>query len=593
MAQSYKFVIGGTTYNLASDLGLVVQQMLGAGAPPVDNIASQYALTDGAYFQRRIHRPRTVTLICQLAGTSAANLAALRADLVELLLGAGSFTLRYSPNSGTITELDLAVRYAGGLEGGQVEANIEQLAIQLLAVDPFWNAGAAGSVSIGVGGALSAAAGFMRTGLAWASMTGSGYPTAAALTAGSIASNVAGTVIYICSGSTLYRWSSGTWSSWTANATIRCVAFQANNVGIYVAGDFTTINGVACSYIATFNGTATFAAIGTPAGVSSAHALEVASDGYPVIGGNSGAAGIYHYNGATWDAVGSGVIPTGRTYALECTADGYVWIGCSSTGAELYKVQVTPGIPGTPATISPTPSAGQILAVALDANGILWVGGLFTLSGVSRYLAGWTGSTWIIPSGVTTPVLALRCTQAGAVYIGCGADANGISLMELQAGYVATQVIGWEMKTDGVAAIAASYAGDILVVGKSGTTTAYTASSAAVTAAGSDGHFTLAIVCTTAATILEVANFTTGVGASLALAVGAGDTITIDTRAGTITSALLGRLVGQVVNNVSMASLVLAKGANTIAVMLRTPASITATANVTAAGRYYSAEGLA
>lgn len=591
MAQSYKFVIGGTTYNLASDLGLVVQQMLGGGAPPVDNIASQYALTDGAYFQRRIHRPRTVTLVCQLAGTSAANLAALRADLVELLLGAGAFTLRYSPNSGTVADLDLTVRYAGGLDGGQVVANIEQLAIQLLAVDPFWTAGAAAPVSIGVGVALSAAAGFMRTSLAWASMTGSGYPTAAALTPGSIAANVAGTVVYICSGSTLYRWSSGTWSSWAANNTVRSVAFQANNVGIYVAGDFTTINGVACNYVATFNGTATFATMGAaPSGAVSVRALNIASDGLPVILTDSAVEACFHYNGSTWDQVGAGTIPKGRQYALECTTDGYAWIGCSG-GAELYKVGVVPI--GAPATISPTPSAGSILALALDANGILWVGGNFTLSGVTRYLAGWTGSTWIIPSGVTTGVLALHCTQAGAVYIGCAADADGRSFLELQSGYVATQVLGWEMKTSGIVAIGASYAGDILIVGKDGTTAAYTASSAAVTAAGSDGHFTLAIACTTAATILEVANITTGVGASLALAVGAGDTITIDTRAGTITSALLGRLVGQVVNNVSLASLALAKGANTIAVMLRTPASITATASVAAAGRYYSAEGLA
>lgn len=591
MAQSYKFVIGGTTYNLASDLGLVVQQMLGGGAPPVENVASQYALTDGAYFQRRIHRPRTVTLICQLAGTSAANLAALRADLVELLLGAGAFTLRYSPNSGTVADLDLTVRYAGGLDGGQVVANIEQLAIQLLAVDPFWNAGSASPVSIGVGVALAAAAGFMRTSLAWASLTGSGYPTAAALTRYSIASNVAGTVIYICSGSTLYRWSSGTWSSWSANATIRCVAFQPNNVGVYVCGDFTTINGVACSYTAKFDGSATFVAIGTPFGISSAHALDVASDGQPVIGTNSGASGVLKYDGAgTWTYVNAAVIPRpgGVAYALECTTDGYVWIGTNA--GWLSKELIASSSSSAPSTV---PSAGTINAIRLDANGIVWVGGNFTLSGVTRYLAGWTGSDWIIPSGITTEVLALHCTTAGAVYIGCTADADGRSLLELQSGYVATQVIGWEMKTSGVVAIGASYAGDILVVGKNGTTTAYTASSASVTAAGSDGHFTLAIVCTTAATILEVANITTGVGASLALAVGAGDTITIDTRAGTITSQLLGRLVGQVINNVSLASLALAKGANTIAVMLRTPAGITATANVAAAGRYYSAEGLA
>jgi len=591
VAQSYKFVIGGTTYNLASDLGLVVQQMLGAGAPPVDNIASQYALTDGAYFQRRIHRPRTVTLICQLAGTSAANLAALRADLVELMLGAGAFTLRYSPNSGTITELDLAVRYAGGLEGGQVQANIEQLAIQLLAVDPFWNAGAATPVSIGVGVALAAAAGFMRTSLAWASMTGSGYPTAAALTKGSIASNIAGTVVYICSGSTLYRWSSGTWSSWAANATVRCVAFQPNNVGIYVGGDFTTINGVAVARVAKFDGTSTFAAIGTPFGVSSTHALDIASDGQPVIGTDSGASGVLKYDGAgTWAYVNAAVVPRpgGVAYTLECTTDGYVWIG--TNGGWLSKELIASASSSVP---SPAPSAGTINAVQLDANGMLWVGGNFTLSGVTRYLAGWTGSAWIIPTGVTTEVMALRCQQSGAIYIGCTGDSAGGSFLEMQSGYVCTQVLGWEMLTSAVVAIGSSYAGDILVVGKNGTTTAYTASTASVTAAGSDGHFTLAITCTTAATIREVANITTAVGASLALAVGAGDVITFDTRAGTITSQLQGRLVGQVINNVSLASLVLAKGANTLAVKLQTPASITATAAVTAAGRYYSAEGLA
>lgn len=585
MAQSYKFVIGGTTYNLASDLGLVVQQMLGGGAPPVDNIASQYALTDGAYFQRRIHRPRTVTLVCQLAGTSAANLAALRADLVELLLGAGAFTLRYSPNSGTVADLDLTVRYAGGLDGGQVVANIEQLAIQLLAVDPFWTAGAAAPVSIGVGVALSAAAGFMRTGLAWAAMTGSGYPTAAALTPGSIAVNVAGTVVYICKGSTLHRWSSGTWSSWSADAAINCVAFKADGVGVYVAGAFTTINGVAAAEVAAFDGVSTFTGYTTP-GVGAVVALKTDTYlGGPVVGGSAGIKTKIYYSGFGWIAYDPST-PGGTVKALEMDQAGNAWIG-TSTGYLAKAGFVGEVIP------SPAPSAGTINALALDANGILWVGGNFTLSGVTRYLAGWTGSAWIIPSGIGTEVLALRCTQAGSVYIGCAADADGRSFLELQSGYVATQVLGWEMKTSGIVAIGASYAGDILIVGKDGTTAAYTASSAAVTAAGSDGHFTLAIACTTAATILEVANITTGVGASLALAVGAGDTITIDTRAGTITSALLGRLVGQVVNNVSLASLVLAKGANTIAVMLRTPASITATASVAAAGRYYSAEGLA
>ena len=587
MAQSYKFVIGGTTYNLASDLGLVVQQMLGGGAPPVDNIASQYALTDGAYFQRRIHRPRTVTLICQLAGTSAANLAALRADLVELLLGAGSFTLRYSPNAGTITELDLAVRYAGGLEGGQVKSNIEQLAIQLLAVDPFWIASAATPAGFGgVGDYIAAAAGFMRTSLAWAAMTGSGYPTAAALTPGSVAVNVAGTVVYICKGSTLHRWASGTWSSWTADAAINCVVFRADGVSVYVAGAFTTINGVSAAEVASFDGVSTFTGYTTP-GVGAVVALKTDTFylGGPVVGGSAGAKTKVYYAGTGWVAYDPST-PGGTVKALEMDHLGNAWIG-TSTGYLAKAGFVGEVIP------SPAPSAGTINALALDANGILWVGGNFTLSGVTRYLAGWTGSAWIIPTGVTTEVLALRCTQSGAVYIGCTADAVGGSFLEMAAGYVCLHVAGWEMKTSGVVAIGSSYAGDILVVAKNGTTQAFTHKTLSVTAAGADGHFTLVVTCTATCTIRSIANYTTGVYAGLNLACVAGEVVTFDTRAGTIASSARGRLAGQLLNGISLAALVLQKGANVMAILLDQPDAVPATATISASGRYYSAEGLA
>jgi len=588
VAQSYKFVIGGTTYNLASDLGLVVQQMLGGGAPPVDNIASQYALTDGAYFQRRIHRPRTVTLVCQLAGTSAANLAALRADLVELLLGAGAFTLRYSPNAGTIAELDLAVRYAGGLDGGQVNSNIEQLAIQLLAVDPFWIASAAAPASFGgVGDYIAAAAGFMRTSLAWAAMTGSGYPTAAALTPGSVAVNSAGTVVYICKGSTLYRWASGTWSSWTADAAINCVAFKADGVGVYVAGAFTTINGVAAAEVASFDGVSTFTGYTTP-GVGAVVALKTDTFylGGPVVCGSSGAkCKWYSPILPGWVAVASGT-PAGTATALAMRGDGNAWIG-TSTGYLVLARFLSDTVP------SPAPSAGKINALEEDANGILWVGGNFTLSGVTRYLAGWTGSAWIIPSGVTTEVLALRCTQAGAVYIGCTADALGGSFLEMVAGYVCLHVAGWEMKTSGVVAIGSNYAGDVLVVAKNGTTQAFTHKTLSVTAAGSDGHFTLVFTCTATCTIRSIANYTTGVYASLELDCVAGEVVTFDTRAGTITSSARRRLAGQLLNGISLSALALQKGTNTIAILLDQPDAVPATAAITASGRYYSSEGLA
>ncbi len=169
----------------------------------------------------------------------------------------------------------------------------------------------------------------MRTSLAWAAMTGSGYPTAAALTPGSVAVNVAGTVVYICNGSTLHRWASGTWSSWTADAAINCVAFKADGVGVYVAGAFTTINGVAAAEVASFDGVSTFTGYTTP-GVGAVVALKTDTFylGGPVVGGAAGAktrrftmpaqAGwhmIHPHQAAPPQRIGHG------------SADGNAWIG--------------------------------------------------------------------------------------------------------------------------------------------------------------------------------------------------------------------------------------------------------------------------
>lgn len=594
MAQSYKFVINGTTRNLVSDYGLTVTQMLGGGMPQIDNVATEYALISGAYFQRALAKPRIVTLVCIANGLTAQGLAAIRNDIVADVMANGlgtSFTLQYSPNSGTISDLSLAVRYAGGLEGIEVDTNIEVLAIRLLAVDPYWYAADGSPVSLTINETATACSAHRRASLDWSSMTAAGAPTGT-VPANGIAVSADGTTVYVCQGSKLYRWVAGTWTSWTATgggAAVNCVVAAKTGAGCYVGGDWTAINGVASANVASFDGTSTFTALGAGSGVGVVTAIALTPSSLPIIGGNSGNR-VEIYNGGSWTSSGIGYSGGGTISALAVASEplaGYPTLWIATTGYVLQRAYF-----GTCAAPSVAPSAGAIYAIAIDVAGIVWVGGNYTLSGVGTALAGWNRTAWVTPTGLSNTVYALSVDSSNVLRAGL-ATAPGL-WRKIDGNFMIPDYGFRAVAT--VTAIGSASGADVQVVGQNTASASTWMYVGTLTNSGSvpeDLTITLTVAAgATAPTLYTIGNLTTGVFVQFNSTLVGAETITINTATNTITSSTRGSLKSEILNGVSISSLKLAAGANSFGVLVYDPSSKVTATRTLLGFKYYSADGL-
>jgi len=596
VAQSYKFVINGTTRNLVSDYGLTVRQMLGGGMPPIDNVATEYALTSGAYYQRALAKPRIVTLVCLANGLTAQGLAAIRNDIIADVMANGlgtSFTLKYSPNSGTISDLSLTVRYAGGLEGVDVDTNIEVLAIRLLAVDPYWYSADGSPVSLTINETATACSAHRRASLDWSSMTAAGAPTGT-VPANGIAVSADGTTIYVCQGTKLYRWVAGTWTSWTATgggAAVNCVVAAKTGAGCYVAGDWTAINGVASANVASFDGTSTFAAMGAGSAVGPVTAIAITPSGRPIIGGNSGNRVELWDGTSAWASTQIGYSAGGTISALAVASEPLVgipvvWI--ATTGYVLQRAYA-----GSSAAPAIAPSAGNIYALAVDSAGVVWVGGLYTTAITSTtYLAGWNGTTWVEPTGIANTVLALSVDSSGLLRAGAAQNPGVFRKID---GNVMVGDYGFR-SVSSVTAIGSASGADVQVVGQdtaSASTWMYVGTLTNSGAAPEDLTITLTVAAgATAPTLYTIGNLTTVVFVQFNSTLIGAETITINTATNTITSSTRGSLKSEILNGVSISALKLAAGANSFGVLVYDPSSKVTATRTLLGFKYWSADGL-
>lgn len=146
---NFALVIAGTEKDLYTDYGFVVTAATGIGMPPMDNIHSNYAIGDGAFYQRSIARPRVINLTGFFQPSSLANLHSKRKTLINDInrdaRAGAAFTLRYhGANVISTAYADIDVRYNGGLDGDMDAASAlhQPFSLSLLAVDPFWRGGA-------------------------------------------------------------------------------------------------------------------------------------------------------------------------------------------------------------------------------------------------------------------------------------------------------------------------------------------------------------------------------------------------------------------------------------------------------------------
>jgi len=594
MAATYKFVVGGVTKDLITDYGLYrVKQILGAGMPPVEPVITPYALTDGAYYQRRIVGPRIISLVCVAQGASLTALHTIRKTIINDIGSGAAFVFKYTPNNGTVNELSINVRYAGGLELGEQQAYSEELVIRLLATDPYWYAADGSPVSLTISETDTACSAHRRASLDWSSMTAAGAPTGT-VPANGIAVSADGTTIYVCQGAKLYRWVAGVWTSWTAtggSALVYCVAPAQSGAGCYVGGDFTAINGVAALNVASFDGTSTFAAMGAGSGVGPVTAIIASPDGYVTLGGNAGNRVESAFIGSwAWSSLhsyaGAGTISALAAADEIISTISTIWI--ATTGYVLQRGRY--GLGSAAPAIAP--SAGVINAIAIDAAGIVWVGGNYTLSGVTTYLAGWNGTAWVTPTGIAAEVKSLSIDSSNVLRAGL-ATAPGV--WRKIDGNVMIPDYGFRAVAT-VTAIGSASGADVQVVGQNTASASTWMYVGTLTNSGSVPE-DLTIILTvasgsTAPTLYTIANLTTGVFVQFNSTLVGAETITINTATNTITSSTRGSLKSEIRNGVGVSSLKLAAGANSFGVLVYDPSSKVTATRTLLGFKYYSADGL-
>lgn len=119
------------------DYGFHLLAFTGLGFPGIENVATPYALIDGAYFQRTRVPGRQFALVGALTGRNLGELYTQRAQLVAALrpdtvTPQGPLLLKYQMALGKSLvgePLDLVCHYAGGLEGNTDNLYQERLAL--------------------------------------------------------------------------------------------------------------------------------------------------------------------------------------------------------------------------------------------------------------------------------------------------------------------------------------------------------------------------------------------------------------------------------------------------------------------------------
>lgn len=173
-----------------------------------------------------------------------------------------------------------------------------------------------------------------------------------------------GSQIYISDGAQVARWDGAQWQSLVTEVN-SITQIEPTASGVYVAGTFSTINGVAAQKIAYWNGSAWSALTGVINGPI--NDLELGTDGLYVAGSFSGitngvvSPGILRWNGV-WNSVGGGVqyrytpqLPISVT-SLASTPTRMYAIGTFDTVGNRYESSLIAAWQyGTPALINAAP----------------------------------------------------------------------------------------------------------------------------------------------------------------------------------------------------------------------------------------------
>ncbi len=361
----------GTSIALDASNGVVVEQTYGLDMPPVSNQGTDYALLDGASWQRARAGVRVATLQISAIGTSVDGtngLHKIRAKLVNAVNphrhGSNDMRLNYTGNSNGTRYLNC--RYDSGLEGGDWRGFTETMTLRLLATDPYWyaNTGASGTMA-----------------------------NRAALTFNHIGS-----------------WTDGAWSSMGGglNADVNALAARPGG-GVYVGGEFDTAGATTAQGIAVWTATTGWAGLGggitrggDPHGVN---AIAVAPNGDVYAGGLFSKAGnttarsiaVYDVSAGAWGALNGGVETSASVNALTILNTGVLYAGGGFTTAGSTTVNMVAAWNGSNwASVSNGISFGTVWCLEHDSSNNVYAGGYFSTAGstAAHCIAMWNGNYW-------------------------------------------------------------------------------------------------------------------------------------------------------------------------------------------------------
>jgi len=440
-ARSGTYRGGGSVVALA-DLGLRVDQALGIGMMPLENTAMSFALTDGAEYQHTRAKERPFTLTAYVGGTTQRDyhvtrrtiLNALKIDVVD---PQQPLRLWYVGGEGTVT-IDAVLD--AGMEGQQKIGQTgfgENAAIRFIAHDPYWHATTdegttlASRVNLGSTNWIACRDPQGR----WGTMgvNGSTFDNqvltmamspSGTLFAGGQFGSAAGSAV---GGVAMYMPTNGLWGTLTGgtltNTSVLSLVFSPAGT-LYAGGLFGPIAGTAQKNLAQWNG-----AWGTLAGGSAnqlVEALVFSPNGTLFVGGNFTAIG-----GTTYPAVGmwfpdtkkfgtlqGGTIgngaTTGTAYSLAMDASGVLYIGgvsVTTAGGTASANDIASWRSGTFGTLAGGMALGgaggfvRVSSIAVGPDQRVYIGGHFGTAGGGsvQNISVWNGvSHTALATGIGT-----------------------------------------------------------------------------------------------------------------------------------------------------------------------------------------------
>lgn len=595
---------GGYVVNL-SLYNFLLTGIVGLGMAVPNNISVPYTVLDGARYLRTQKPPRTLTLTGRWQSDDPREQFAMASDMRAVLDRdfvplQQPLVLMVEPQDecGNVIGdfAEITCLYAGGLEGNDGNVPVEDVAPTFTMYLPYIIGGDAG----------------------------------AALTVQQSVSNA---------NKVLTRNPAGVWSAMGTGVTVGNLVdryVRGLDGKIYAGGDFTTIGGVAANRIAYWDGAA-WNAMGTGAASSIVNDMAVAPNGDIIaVGGFSGMGGIANtkmiarWNGSAWSAIGTGgdagttfiysvtVTPNGDIYvAGDFTSiggvaaaniakwNGSAWSALSTglTGGSADGLFITNDSAGnvyvgggfttaggvTAANIAKwngsafsalgsglgTAGSNHVRAIVVAPNGIVYAGGIFTVSGSASlsHIGAWNGTSWSqLGTGLNNDLYAMSLAPDGTLYAsGTFTTAGGIVLPDSMARWNGSAWLPLDVDLPGSATvyvIKAVIDGSIyLGFDQSGTATA--AANTNVTNDTPSYVYPRLIIngpSSGTSRIYQIVNYTTGFGIWLNLTLNAGEVATLDfnPQAPSFTTTFQGDITNKILPGSQSALFYLAPGVNTI-----------------------------